>query len=314
MGLRDTASGHLWTIAGTLWPASAPPSEPWSCFVPAPWGQVRIEGRITRVPGASHIAIIVHGFAGSHRSGSVQRTAHACSKAGISSLRLSLRGADACGEDIYHAGLVEEVHAAIVSPEVTAYDNVVLIGHSLGGHVVLNVARTYAPKLRAVAAIGTPLDLSVGCASIDRLRATGYREHILLTLRRVYRAFLARHPEQAPADLRVVERLRTIRAWDEHVVIRRHGFASVDDYHVSQSVARHLHALTVPALYLGSAQDPMVPYATVEPILRRAPSSVEVHIVDGGGHVVFPRRVNLGLPADAGADAQVLAWLRRQTR
>ena len=204
MGLRDTASGHLWTIAGTLWPASAPPSEPWSCFVPAPWGQVRIEGRITRVPGASHIAIIVHGFAGSHRSGSVQRTAHACSKAGISSLRLSLRGADACGEDIYHAGLVEEVHAAIVSPEVTAYDNVVLIGHSLGGHVVLNVARTYAPKLRAVAAIGTPLDLSVGCASIDRLRATGYREHILLTLRRVYRAFLARHPEQAPADLRVV--------------------------------------------------------------------------------------------------------------
>lgn len=295
-----------------MWPTRPPVSEPWVCTVPAPWGMVRFDGRLTRVPGSTTIAVILHGFGGTQNSAAVVRTAAACSAAGLSSLRLNMRGADASGEDIYHAGLVEEVIAALASPEVAAYDHAVLVGHSLGGHVALNTARVGAPNLRAVAAIGSPLDLATGCASIDRFRATGYREHILHTLRRIYRAFAERHPEQAPADPRVVARVRTIRAWDEHVVVPRHGFASVADYHDSQSVAPHLASLRVPALYLGSVRDPMVPLAIVEPILRSAPSTLEIHMLDAGGHIAFPRSVSLGLPASAGADAQVLAWLRSQ--
>ena len=266
------------------------------------------------MPGARTIAVLVHGFGGSKDSASLLRTAAACQAAGLSCLRLSLRGADQAGDDIYHAGIVEDVLAAIASPEVAAYDNVVIIGHSLGGHLALHAAWVGAPKLRAVVAVSSPLDLSIGCANLDRLRSTAYREHILRTLKQIYRAFANRHPSLAPAQIEVVERLRTIRAWDEHVVIRRHGFASVDDYHLSQSMAPRLAGVDVPALYVGSVRDPMVPRHTVEPYLRDAPPNMDVHMLDEGGHVVFPRRICLGYDGPLGADAQILAWLRRHVR
>ena len=80
--------------------------------------------------------------------------------AGMSCLRLNLRGADLEGEDFYHAGLTADLHAALADPALERYERVHLLGYSLGGHVVLRWATESGDaRVRSVAAICPPLDL-----------------------------------------------------------------------------------------------------------------------------------------------------------
>ena len=62
--------------------------------------------------------LIVHGLGGSAKSPYTAKAAHAAAAAGLSSLRLNLRGADLLGEDYYHAGMTADLAAAIASPEL----------------------------------------------------------------------------------------------------------------------------------------------------------------------------------------------------
>jgi predicted alpha/beta-fold hydrolase len=310
MSVIAKAAGHFWTIAGDLRHRLAPvrvEASPWTCPVPAPWGEVTLQGAIVHEPGANAIALIVHGLGGSEDSAYALRSAEACRHRGLSSLRVSLRGADGRGEDIYHAGLVEDLLAALEHPAVATYDHVVIVGYSMGGHVALHASRVGHPKLRAVAAVCAPLDLARSCEAIDRKRSFAYRHYVLNSLKRAYRAFAARRSD-APTDPSVVDRIRSIHAWDELVVVPRHGFASVADYHGTQSIGPHLGSLRLPTLYLGARHDPMVTYASVAPALRGAGPQLEVHVTDYGGHVGYPPRVSLVPPAGS-LESQVVGWL-----
>jgi hypothetical protein len=104
--------------------------------------------------------------------------------------------------------------------------------------------------------------------------------------------------------------VRTLHGWDDAIVVPRHGFDSVSHYHTTQSVGPRLPELAVPALYVGSCHDPMIPAATVEPHLRRGGPKLTAHMLDVGGHVGFPARVPLD--DDGGAlDPSILRWLDR---
>src|SRR5262245_15198790 len=102
-------SGHLWTVGPwlrhRLFPIEAPPSELFRCLVPdARLGKVALGGRMRHVPGASALLVVVHGLGGSGASHYVLGAAIAAERAGLSCLRIDLRGAAGDGEDFYHAG------------------------------------------------------------------------------------------------------------------------------------------------------------------------------------------------------------------
>ena len=85
------------------------------------------------------------------------RGAAAAEMAGLSCLRMNLRGSDRMGEDYYHGGLTVDLHAALASSEAQRYRRIYLLGYSLGGHVVLRLATEPAdPRLVAVAAVCAP--------------------------------------------------------------------------------------------------------------------------------------------------------------
>jgi predicted alpha/beta-fold hydrolase len=310
MSVLGIAAGHFWTVAGDLRqrvrPIRLPPSQPWECTVVAPWGHATLRGQIHVERGATALIVIVHGLGGSDQSPYCLRAAAACHRRGLSCLRLSLRGADGAGEDIYHAGLVNDLLAAIDHPAVAAHDDIAVLGFSLGGHVALHAARVGHPRLRAVAAVCAPLDLAASCRAIDRTRSFAYRQYVLRSLKQSYRAFAARN--DPPTDPAIVDGIRTIHAWDEHVVVPRHGFSSVAEYHRTQSIGPHLGALQVPTLYLGAKYDPMVPLWTVEPSLRAGGPSLEAHVTDFGGHVGYPARVQIQGPPGELED-QAVGWL-----
>jgi hypothetical protein len=303
---------HLWTlgprIAHALWQRRAPESRLWEAVVDDPQaGPVRLTGWLRERSG-DELLVLVHGLGGSTDSHYMVRGAEAAEAAGLSCLRVHLRGADRKGEDFYHAGLTADLHAALASPEVAGYRRIYVIGYSLGGHVTLRLAtEPLDPRVAAVAAVCAPLDLALAGAEIDAPGFGLYRWYLLRSLADIYRAVAARRPVPFPVE-RLGE-IRLIREWDDRIVAPRHGFEDAADYYARASVAPRLTDLRVPALLLNSERDPMVPARTVRPALERDLPRLRVAWVRGG-HVAFPRGQDSGLGEGIGMDAQVIGWLR----
>ena len=288
---------HLWTLSPrirhAMRPARAPESRPWETRV----GTVRLTGRLRELPG-DDLLVLVHGLGGGTDSHYMIRGAHAAEAAGLSCLRVHLRGADRLGEDYYHAGLTADLHAVLASPETARYRRILMVGYSLGGHVVLRLATEEAdPRLSAVAAVCSPVDLGLAGQEIDSPGFWLYRRYLLRSLSDIYRAVAARGPVPYPVEK--IGAIRTIREWDDRIVAPRHGFSDAADYYQKMSVAPRLPELRVPALLLNSDCDPMVPARAVRPALERDSPRLRVEWVRGG-HVAIP----------GGFDARVIDWLR----
>jgi len=306
-------SGHLWTIGPRLRHALRPYPEPrdrsWSTNVPDErWGEVRLTGRLAEVPGATSVVLLVHGLGGCTASHYMRPAAAACTAHGHSCLRLNLRGSDFSGEDFYHAGLTTDLRAALDSPELAEYDSVGVWGFSLGGHVVLRYATENPdPRVRAVAAVCAPLELEAGERAIDSPEGWLYRQYLLQRLRRIYRPF--RERRGVGPTIAEAEEIKTIGEWDERIVAPRHGFHGASDYYARASVVSRLDRLTPSALLVASRQDPMVTPSSVPAAAVAGAPRLDVRWVARGGHVGFPRALDLGVEAPVGLEEQILGWL-----
>ncbi|HEY2292744.1 MAG TPA: alpha/beta fold hydrolase [Thermoanaerobaculia bacterium] len=298
--------GHLWTIAPRLRhrlrPPRLPESRPWEVALEDPKvGTVRLSGLLREVSGSGEVLVIVHGLGGSTESHYLSGGVTAAERAGISSLRVNLRGSDRRGEDFFHAGLTADLHAALASAELRRYERIYVLGYSLGGHLSLRLGTEEGdPRLTAVAALCSPLDLALSQREIDSPSRWIYRRYLLRSLSEIYVAVAARHPVPIP----VAEALRipTILEWDDRVVAPRHGFTDAGDYYARASVAPRQPDLRVPALLLSSEWDPMVPAHTVRAALTRPAPRLQVRWIASGGHVAFPRALAV--------DEWVVEWLR----
>ena len=306
-------SGHLWTVGPFLADLVRPPREAaahgWQTALDDPQvGPVRLTGRLHAPAGARTLLVVVHGLGGSVASSYMIRAAQAAAADGLATLRLNLRGAPRDGEDIHHAGLTADLVAALASPELARFEHVVLLGYSLGAHLVLRYASEEPDsRVRALAAVCAPVDLDRSAEEIDRASRTPYRRHLLRALVEIYASVHRRR--SGPLTVPEARRIRTLREWDARVVAPRFGFASAEDYYGRASVAPRLGRIARPTLVVQAARDPMVLARTARPSLERASSSIDVRWLPRGGHVAFPRDVSLGLPGPPGLEPQLVRWL-----
>lgn len=311
----ENASGHLWTLWPTVRqkvrPLTAPASTPWSTRLRSDRGMLEISGRWREEP-CTVAVVVVHGLGGGVERPYCVRAARAIADHGFSCLRLALRGADHRGQDFYHAGLTEDLDAAVRSPQLRGYERIVVLGYSLGGHVALRYAcERPDPRVRSVIAVCSPLDLDRGARHLDTVAPSPYRRHVLGALRQLYAEVAARSTvPTAPERLAHVD---SIREWDALTVCPRYGFADPETYYSTQSVSPRLRHLHVPALLVVSRNDPMLSVADVEASLGEANALLDVRRA-GGGHVGFSPRLDLGEDAPLGLERQVLRWAERKLR
>lgn len=242
--------------------------------------------------------VLLHGHGGSCNSRYLFEAARAAHARGFSVLRLNARGADKSGEDMYHAGLWQDVAAAVSSPELAKARELTLMGFSLGGHLALRfAAEAPDPRLRAVVAVCPPLDLALAAQAFDRSLFL-YRRYILQNLKAIYKPvserWRAKGIETAPSP-REVRSVSSLLEWDQRVIAPRHGFKSASDYYECESAASRLSQLAVPTLIANAVWDPMVRYAAVERALANVSPSTRVCRLEVGGHLGFPRGVDFGM-------------------
>ncbi len=261
--------------------------------------------------GCTDLMVLVHGLGGSAESTYMRRAATVGVKAGFDVLRLNLRGAGGQGSDIYHGGLSDDLAAVVAAPDLVAYQRVVFLGFSLGGHLALRLATHVSDaRVRAVAAVCSPLHLGAGQQAIDRRSAWLYRRYVLSGLKASFARVATGETwaEARPA----VRRVTTILDFDRHTVVPRFGFADPADYYDRASVGPRLNALRVSSLLVAARHDPMVPASTIEPWLGYDTTGrLDVRWQASGGHVGMPPTIRLESTFDGnGVEAQAVAWLR----
>lgn len=321
---RMSMTAHWWTVAPKLQralrPPTPPPSQVWSLELdqagprgepvrltgwlhfPTPSGQPPESGET-----AETAVVAIHGLGGCTESEYMVRMAAVALERGFTCLRLNLRGSDRRGEDYYHAGLAQDLHSALASPELAGYRRLYVVGFSMGGHLALRAAtEDLDPRVHAVAAVCSPLDLAPCADAIDRPNRWLYRRYLMASLMDIYRAVAERRPVPLPVE--EAERIHHIREWDEKVVSPRWGFDGPDDYYARASVAPRLDRLRVPALLVEAEEDPLVPATAIRPALEKAPR-MTVRWVSPAGHMGFPRELDLGFDAPRGLETQILGGL-----
>jgi predicted alpha/beta-fold hydrolase len=306
--------GHVWTLRAGL-PALSRVREPsrpeifTTTVKDDRFGAVRLHGLYQESAGADELLLIVHGLGADATSSYCLNAARVAQSTGISSLRISMRGADLSGEDIYHAGLSSDLADVLRSPRLDLYRKIYILGYSMGGHLALRAALDLVDsRLRAVAAVCPPLDLEATMNVSDAPSRRLYRYAICSALNRCY-AMVERRG-RACVPLEVVKRAKRCSEWNALAIVPRFGFSSVEEYYRKASVAGWLYRLETPSLLIACEQDPIVPKETVESATEDASPALTVRWSARGGHVRMPQHLDLGFPGPLGLEQQIIAWLR----
>lgn len=298
-------------------PLALPPAQPWEASVEdEEVGLVRLTGQLREAPGAQELVLVVHGLGGTPDSYYCRRCAHVAASFGLSSLAVALRGADRLGEDYYNIALRADLAAALASPALARYERVLVVGYSMGGYVTMHYARgPLDPRVKAVAAVCTPLDLLAAQRYIDTTRAWLYRQHVLNGLKSIYAAVAARG-RRVPTDPADVLAVRTMYDWDRLAIAPRYGYEGPEHYYEALSIKPHIGDLAVPTLLVAGRADPIVPATTIEPFLHLREAGkghrLDVRWGRNAGHVAFPRDFDLGFGPRLGLEAQIFQWALAQ--
>lgn len=148
--------------------------------------------------GDRPLAILLHGLAGSSRSGYIQGLQHSLLAAGLASVALNFRG---CSGEMnrmarcYHSGETEDIDF-LYNTLRRRFPNraMAAIGFSLGGNVLLKWLGEQGDKLElsAAVAVSVPLLLNECADKLDRGFSKLYRDYLLRELKQYMRVKLRR--------------------------------------------------------------------------------------------------------------------------
>jgi uncharacterized protein len=269
---------------------------------------------------SSKLTVLIHGLSSLPNAPYLSPFVREGLAQGRDVISLALRGALSQGTDHYHAGFTGDLRALLASELCAAYQEIYVIGCSLGGLVTLRYASDDTQegvdeRVRAVMALCPPLDLTLVQRQLDKPSCALYRRQLLSSLKGAYqRIWRNAEAEGVPlkADLEQVMRSRSIYHWDERVVVPRYGFESVQAYHEATSMTEaRLRELKRPSCVVFTRFDPIIPFHKLierSPVLGE-PHSERLHVklLPSGGHISFPKAVDLGVGAPPSSLASQLS-------
>jgi len=242
--------------------------------------------------------VIVHGLEGSSDSRYVLGTAEKAWVAGFNVVRMNQRncgGTEALAPTLYNSGLSGDYRAVVRElAEVDRLQEVFLAGFSMGGNLVLKAAGEMGGEparpaaFAGVAAVCPAMDLAACVDAIHEPRNAFYERYFVRNLIKRYRRKVELFPQHFA--LNGVDRIRTIREFDDVITAPLCGYGNAENYYDRASARHVLGSIRVPALVITAKDDPLVPHASIHrPELQGNPR-ITLLDPDHGGHCAFISR------------------------
>jgi uncharacterized protein len=283
------------TIAAAFWPRKFPklPASSPRFFAVERGTLVRADCHWQDDPRMHPTLVVLHGLEGSSDSGYMRGCAEKATVAGFNVVRLNQRncgGTEHLTPTLYHSGRSGDLRAVVLELiERDRLPEIFFAGYSMGGNLVLKMAGEFggaAPKeLRGVAAVAPCFDLAACADALGEARNFVYNAHFVRRLktrmRRKARLFAGLY------SLNGLDRVSSVRDFDETITARFCGFTGADDYYAQSSAMHVLAAIRIPTLILTAQDDPFVPFATFEREAIRENPNIRMVAPLHGGHCGF---------------------------
>jgi uncharacterized protein len=316
---RWLRNGHAQTLAGNFLPRrlQLPAPEPLLVEVEGPaegYGPSQVlchcHWQPEEVRRKRLTVVLVHGLEGSSSSQYILGNTVRALAAGLNVVRMNMRscgGTDDLSPTIYHSGRSSDVGRVIEAiVERQGVERVAVVGYSMGGNLGLRYAGELgegAPqRLRAVVGISPLMDLAASSAALHEPQNRIYEWHFLRAMKERVRRRRTMYP-RIYGDARV-ERIRTMRDFDNEVVARYGGFDDADDYYRSVASSRHAAQLAVPTLIVYALDDPFIRMLPTTRAALRGNPHVTFLETQRGGHCAFLERSDPSLVNDDGRWAE----------
>jgi predicted alpha/beta-fold hydrolase len=237
--------------------------------------------------------IALHGLEGSSEVHYMRGLAAEAWRRGWNAILLNQRncgGTEALTPGLYHSGLTADPLA--VMRELADRDglrDIGVVGYSLGGNLAAKMAGELGEDgtlpLRAIVAVCPTIDLELCVRAIERRSNFAYQFNFVRNLRSRMRRKAAHWPGRF--DLTGLDRIWTIRRFDDVYTAPHHGFGDASRYYHRASALRVASRIAVPALVIAAEDDPFVPVEQFRaPDLAGNPY-VQVVLQRHGGHCGF---------------------------
>lgn len=269
--------------------------------LPTPDGDELLLDRLRgeAAPGAPRL-MIFHGLEGSSFSSYAQGMLEGARRKGWAATAMNFRSCARRLDDrrswipnkrprLYHSGETGDLELAIErAAEAEPERPLLAFGVSLGGNALLKWLGDHPDQrlVTAAATLSVPYDLSAASGYLKRPAGRLYFRHFHKTLSAKLDHLVALFPE-APVDLEATRRARDFVAYDQAATAPLHGFAGAADYYERCSSLAVLDQIGAPTLCVSARDDPFLPPEVLDEARRRASSSVELVVTEGGGHVGF---------------------------
>ncbi len=245
---------------------------------------------VERAPRAPTL-VAVHGMAGSSDSIYMQALSHKAYREGWNAVLLNLYdwNVKARPPRILHCGSSPQVGDAVAKIAGRFCGPLLMVGVSMGGNIVLKLLGEWGsghpPAVAAAVAISPLCDIPLSWPRTEIASNTFYRLYFVRVLKDLV---LQRSDYFAPfIDLDALNRVKTIREFDERFTAPLCGFRDALDYYRRCSAAPLLKNIRVPTLILHSKDDPLIPWEPLTGDEVSGNSLLLTHLTRHGGHVGF---------------------------
>ncbi|MBC8156387.1 MAG: alpha/beta fold hydrolase [Bacteroidetes bacterium] len=191
---------------------------------------------------------------------------------------------------LYNHGEIGDIHQVIQHAlNAKSYDDVTLLGFSMGGNITLKYlgvhGRQLPEVLRRGIAVSAPTDLHASARLLDFPANRFYRNRFMKKLI----VKIARKATQFPGrlDMSKLGQVRVWRDFDEFFSAPVNGYRDAADFYTQASALNFMPGITVPTLLLNAQNDPMLsPTCSPVELADRSPC-IFLEMPPSGGHVSF---------------------------
>ena len=241
--------------------------------------------------GESVLAIISHGLEGNTQSANVKGMVKVLNQAHIDSLAWNYRSCS--GEmnrqlRMYHNGCTDDLDLVIRHAIAKGYENIILIGFSMGGNMNLLYLGQQSERLhhqiKAAVTFSVPVDLEDSAKQLSRVTNTLYMKHFL----KMFYFKLKEKQLLFPQDINLegYDKLKNFKDYDDRYTAPIHGFESAEDYWSKCSCGPVLNSIQVPSLIVNAEDDPFLG-PSCYPKQQQINSNIYLDFPKHGGHVGF---------------------------
>lgn len=237
------------------------------------------------------VAVLCHGLEGSSESKYIQHLSQHFNEYGIDVLAINYRSCSGemnLSPRVYHSGATDDLDF-VLKEKTKSYDEVYLIGFSLGANLSLKYAGEDASKdlknLKAVIGVSAPCDLEGGSYVLKKAENFLYTKNFLKSLKG--KAVIKHKQFPDLFDLDFILESKNVFEFDDRFTAPIHGFGNAINYYRTCSSLHFLKNIHIPCLIISAYDDSFLSDSCYPFEEAKKNDIITLKVSKYGGHVGF---------------------------